>query len=457
MMKYDLIVRNAQVVLEDSVVCKDVAVSQGKIAAILDRGSCASDAAEKVDASGCYLLPGGIDTHTHFFEPGADYREDFACGTRAAASGGYTCIMEMPNSNPAVTNKETFLLKKTLAEKGAVVDYAIWAGATATNLDKLEELKDCGCVAFKAFTLDAGPSFPYLDTLLEYEAMEKISKTGRVFGFHAEDPVVISSLKGRYSKLPWSLKVHELARPYYAELNAINQIILFARETGCKVHICHLSIPEGAQLVKEAKQLGVDVTVESCSHYFLLNYEDDARFDTYALIQPPLRSRERMERMWAYLLDGTIDYLGTDHAPYTALDKEPQDGNKWNVIGGAPSIDTAYPLMFDEAVLKRGMSLVQFARITAGNAAKRFELYPRKGVIRPGADADLVIIAPDSPWTIDREKSFSKTKSTNFPYQNRKVNCRILKTFVRGNLVYDGEKICVGSGYGVFVNPLVGI
>ena len=164
-----------------------------------------------------------------------------------------------------------------------------------------------------------------------------------------------------------------------------------------------------------------------------------------------------MERMWDYLLDGTIDYLGTDHAPYTALDKEPQDGNKWNVIGGAPSIDTAYPLMFDEAVLKRGMSLVQFAQITAGNAAKRFELYPRKGVIRPGADADLVIIAPDSPWTIDREKSFSKTKNTNFPYQNRKVNCRILKTFVRGNLVYDGEKICVDSGYGVIVNPLAGI
>lgn len=453
-MKYDLIIRNARVVLEDEVVCKDVAVFQGKIAAFLERGSCASEAAEETDASGCYLLPGGIDTHTHFFEPGAEYREDFAHGTKAAASGGYTCIMEMPNSNPAVTDKETFLLKKGLAEKGAVVDYAIWAGATAANLDKLEELKECGCAAFKAFTLDAGPTFPYLDTLLEYEAMEKISKTGLVFGFHAEDPVVISSLRERYCKMPWSLKLHDMARPYYAELNAINQILLFARETGCKVHICHLSIPEGARLVKEARQLGVDVTVESCSHYFLLNYEDDAQYDTYALIQPPLRSRDRMERMWDYLLDGTIDYLGTDHAPYNATDKEPADGNKWNVIGGAPSIDTAYPLMFDEAVGKRGMSPVQFAKIIAGNAAKRFGFYPRKGAIRVGADADLVVLAPDKPWTIDREKSFSKTKSTKFPYQNRKVNCRIMKTYVRGKLVYDGVKICVGDGYGAFVHPL---
>lgn len=451
-MRYDMVVSGGMVVLEDDVVNRNVGIVAGKITDAFDGDD--FEAEKVVDADGCYVMPGAIDTHTHFFEPGADYREDFAHGCRAAASGGFTCIMEMPNSNPAVRDRETFLLKKSLAEQGAVVDYALWAGATADNGAYLEELKKLGCVAFKAFTLDAGPSFPYLNTEMEMEVMQKIAGLGRVFGFHAEDPVIVSELAKRYGKTPWSLELHDRARPYYAELAAINQIILFARETGCPVHICHLSIPEGAELIAEAKQSGVDITAESCSHYFLLNLENAAQYDTYALIQPPIRSRERMEKLWNYLFDGTIDYLATDHAPYPAEDKEPKDGNKWNVIGGAPSIDVAFPLMFDEAVHKRGMHPIQFAKLSATNAAKRFGLYPQKGSIRPGADADLVILNPDLTWKIDRSRSFSKTKSTRFPYQGRQVTGKVISTIVRGTVVFEQDRICVESGYGNMVRPL---
>ena len=194
---------------------------------------------------------------------------------------------------------------------------------------------------------------------------------------------------------------------------------MFSAETGCPVHICHLSIPEGAELISQAKGKNVDVTVESCSHYFLLNYEDYYNYGTYALIQPPIRDRKRMEKMWKYLFNGTIDYLATDHAPYSEVDKEPNNGDKWNVIGGAPSIDVAFPLMFDEAVLKRGMSPVDFAKLSSTNAAKRFGLYPRKGCIRKGADADITIIDPKEKYTIDRSKSLSKKQKYKIPLSRK--------------------------------------
>lgn len=204
--------------------------------------------------------------------------------------------MEMPNSNPASTTKEHFLLKKELAQNSSIIDYALWAGATADNFNHLDELKAEGCIAFKAFTLDAGPTFPWLNLQLQMEAMKKTKKLHRILGFHAEDPVIVTELTKYYRQYPWSIELQDKARPYYAELAAINQIILFSKETGCPVHICHLSIPEGAELIKKARKEGVDITVESCSHYFLLNLENAASFDTYALIQPPLRDKKRMEK-----------------------------------------------------------------------------------------------------------------------------------------------------------------
>lgn len=453
--RFDLLIQNGKVILENEVVSKTIGICNGIIASIFDEDACdlTELATTVIDAKGCYILPGAIDTHTHVFEPGADYREDFETGTKAAASGGYTCIMEMPNSDPSVTSADTFLYKKSLAAPKAVVDYAIWAGAVATNLDNLQELKELGCVAFKGFTLEAGPTFPFLNIANQYEAMKKVAKLNRVLGFHAEDDTIIHFLKDKYSNRPWTLELHEKARPFYAELSAINQIILFSRLTNCPVHICHLSIPEGAQLIAEAKKIGVDITVESCPHYFILDYENCSQYETYALIQPPLRDPERKEQMWKYLLDGTIDYMGTDHAPYAQADKEPNDGNGWTVIGGAPSIDVALPLMFDEAVLKRNMDPVAFAKVFSTNAAKRFGLYPRKGAIKIGADADLTILDPQASWIIDRTESFSKTKVTKFPYQNREVHAKIISTIVRGKVVYHNGKILAQPGYGKMISP----
>ncbi|MDD3172759.1 MAG: allantoinase AllB [Herbinix sp.] len=450
-MKYDLVIQNGKVVLEDKVIHSNIGIKDGKIADVFESDQFIAD--NVIDANNKYVMPGAIDTHTHFFEPGASYREDFEHGTKAAASGGFTCIMEMPNSNPAVVDLETFEMKRKFAEKGAVIDYALWGGATATNLDNLDILKNLGCIALKGFTLYAGTAFPYLNTEMQMDAMKKVKALNMILGFHAEDPVIVKTLTEKYQSQSWNLKIHDMSRPYYAELAAISQILLFSKETGCPVHICHLSIPEGAELISKAKQDNVNVTVESCSHYFLLNYEDYYQYDTYALIQPPIRSRRRMDNMWKYLMNGTIDYLATDHAPYTEEEKEPENGNKWDVMGGSPSIDVAFPMMFDETVIKRGMDPIQFVKLSSTNAAKRFGMYPRKGSICKGADADIVILNPNEPWIIDRSKSFSKSKNTKFPYQGRKVNCKVNTTLVRGNVVYNNGQITVDNGHGILIKP----
>lgn len=443
-------IKNGTLVLEHGCEKADLGIREEKIAAVLAPES-DLEGEEEIDASGLYVFPGGIDTHTHFFEPGADYREDWFCGTRAAASGGYTLVMEMPNSSPPVVDEKTFALKLDLAKRQSVVDFALWGGAIAGNQDELEALSRLGCIAFKGFTLDAGPEFLWLDHQQQVDAMEQVKKLGKVLGFHAEDAAVIAELKERYKNRPWDLCLHDQARPYYAELTAIENAIIFAEHTGCAIHICHLSIPEGAECIKRAKERGVDVTAESCAHYFTLNYEDNFASGTYGLIQPPLRSRKRMEKMWEYLEDGTIDYLGTDHAPYTQEDKEPKDGDGWKVMGGAPSIDIAYPLMVTEGVIKRGMKPHRLAALCAGNAARRFGLYPDKGAIRVGADADLVLMDLEHPWNYTRKNSFSKTRCTRFPYEGRELLCRVVSTFLRGKEIYHWGEIRAEAGYGKLV------
>jgi len=455
-MIFDIIIKNGTLVLEHGCLNASLAINGEKIAAILE-DSCEAEAKEIIDASGCYVFPGGIDTHTHFFDPGAEYREDWACGTKAAASGGYTLVMEMPNSSPPVIDSSTFHLKYERAVSSSVVDFALWGGAIAGGNHQISELCDLGCIAFKGFTLDAGPEFKWLDHQQQMDAMTEVKKHHKVLGFHAEDENIIRSLKEYYQDTKWDLRMHDLARPYYAELIAIENAVVLSKASGCPLHICHLSIPEGAASLKRAKADGADVTVESCPHYFLLNYEDDFEAGTYALIQPPLRDRARMEKMWDYLIDGTIDYLGTDHAPYTEADKEPEDGNEWNVMGGAPSIDIAYPLMISEAVIKRNMPAHKLAALCATNAAKRFGIYPLKGALRIGADADLALVDMECSWNYSRKDSFSKTRCTGFPYEGRELLCRVKTTLVRGKRVYEDGRIYTAPGSGKYVRGQRGV
>ncbi|MDP4109127.1 MAG: allantoinase AllB [Bacillota bacterium] len=449
-MNTDLLIKNAQIVSEDGIVEGSLAVTGETIAAVLRKDDNVN-AKKVIDAGGMLILPGAIDTHPHFFEPGPTYREDFLHGTRAAASGGFTTILDMPNTAPPVRDEETFGIKYKAASENSLIDFALWGSAMPTNISKINRLHELGCIAFKAFTLDAGPDFDFSGDFAQIEAMRAVKEFNGIYGAHAENGDIVKNSTALYRDKPWNLDTHEKARPYYAELSAINSLLLYAKITGCRLHICHMSIPEGAELIKIARENGVDVTVETCPHYLLLNKESAGKAGTFAMINPPLRSKERMEKMWDYVKDGTIDYIGTDHAPYTVPDKLPEDGDLWKANAGAPSIDIAVPALFEEAVINRKMPLNKFSALISTNAAKRFGLYPKKGRIAPGVDADFMILDADDPWVYTRAESFSKTKVTRFAYEGRRVACKVRATYLRGQAVFTDGKIMQEPGYGRFL------
>lgn len=452
-MKCDLIIRNARIVAEDAVFFGYVGIAEGKVV-MMGPGEPNCQADQLVDAQGMTMLPGAIDTHPHFFEPGAEEREDLEHGTQAAASGGFTTVLDMPNTPELpVKDPAAFEWKKERAERKSLIDYAFWGAATPENIDQFISLHHLGCVGFKAFTVDAGPNYPFSDEYHQLKEMEKVASFNGIFGAHAEDRTLVKRFSEEHGSEPWSLAVHDASRPWLAELTAINTLLLYAERTGCRLHICHMSIPEGAECIAEARRRGVDVTVETCAHYLTLNYQDHGYLGTFAMINPPLRSRARMEKLWDYVLDGTIDYLGTDHAPYLQEDKIPADGDLRKAACGAPEIDLAIPLLLEEGVRNRNMSLQRFAAFTATNAAKRFGLYPRKGVLRVGSDADFYLADLDTSWTFSRRNSFSKSKLDKFAHEGRTLHCRVVSTWVRGRAVYQDGIITERPGFGCMIRP----
>lgn len=446
-MELECIIYNVNIVTEKETLWGYIGIKDEKIV-MIENGNPTVKAKQMINAEGKYLLPGAIDTHPHFFDPGAEWREDYKHGTRAAASGGYTTILDMPNTTPPVMDEETFCLKLQRAQENSLIDYAFWASAMPDNMEQFERLKELGCIGFKAFTVDAGPDFRWSDEYEQYQEMKAVQKLGSILGAHAENPTLIKHYTDENSNKEWSLKVHDASRPWIAEVTAINTLLLFAKQTGCKVHICHLSTPEGAQLIADARKEGIDVSVETCSHYLTLNYEDNEAAGTFAMINPPLRNRDRMNKLWNYVIEGTIDCLGTDHAPYLEKEKIPEDGNMRKAMCGAPEIDVAIPLLLEEGVKKRKMSLQRFAEFTSTNAAKRFGLYPAKGVIRVGSDADFYIADMDEEWIYSRKNSFSKSKVSKFPHEGEKIGCKICATYLRGTAIYENGEIKEKPGYG---------
>lgn len=453
---FDLVITNATIVLETGWITGSVAVKDGKIAAITDNAE-EINALKIINADRRVIFPGAIDTHAHFFEPwSTDKGDDFYTGTCCAAAGGFTTSIEMPQSIPPVINAQNFFQKLRIAKTKAVVDFALWGGLIPSSFQNLKELHNLGCTSFKAFTSDAGPDYGMLDDFEIYRAMQLSVEIGTFIGFHAENDQIITRLENEFSEKGCTgPEYHEASRPYIAELEAISRLLLFAKETGAKLHICHLSIPEGAEIIKQARSEGVNVSVETCSHYLLLNKIDIEKFGSYAKCNPPLRSQERVEKLWDYVLNGTINCVGSDHAAYSESEKDSGEGVIFRAPGGFPGLQVILCGLLDEGVKKRGMNLSEFSRLTSTNAAKIFGLYPKKGSISIGADADFVIVDTNKSWEYCGEKSYSKVKSKRYPYEAKKFSSKIWKTIVRGTTVYEDDAIKVVPGYGQFVKKLI--
>jgi allantoinase len=335
---YDLIIRNGTVVTPTGVTQADIAVSEGRIAEIgpaLEGGGKA-----EIDATRLHVFPGVVDAHVHFNEPGRAEWEGFATGTAALAAGGATTYFDMPlNAHPPTVDAEAFDLKLAAAQASSLVDFGLWGGLVPGNLDRLDELAERGVVGFKAFMSNSGiEDFQACDDLTLYEGMARSARLGLIVAVHAENDA-ITGLLARRATAQGRTGVRDYldSRLVVAELEAIERAILFASETGCPLHIVHVSSGRGVSLVAEARARGVDVSCETCPHYLVLTEEDVERLGAIAKCAPPLRPAAELKALWARLAAGDVDLVATDHSPAPPALKCPGDFMKaW---GGIASLE----------------------------------------------------------------------------------------------------------------------
>ena len=428
---HDILIRGATLVDTQGQQVADLAVADGKIAAM---GPNLDVAARLViEAQNYFVLPGYIDAHVHLNEPGREHWEGLATGSAALAAGGCTCFVDMPLNSTPVLDATSFAAKAAMLERHSRLDGALWGGLVPGNLDRMTELAACGVAGFKAFMSNSGmDDFPRADHDTLREGMARAAELCLPVGVHAESEEMTSRLvREIQAKGGSGIRDYLDSRPIEAELEAIAQALAFARETGCSLHVVHVSSAAGLQLIAQAKSGGVDVTAETCPHYLLLDENDVIKLGATAKCAPPLRPTEERERLWEALETGWVDTIGSDHSPSPPDMKT--SANFFKVWGGIAGAQHNYPLFFEEAVLNRKLAPSLIARLTALNVAERFRL-ANKGDLRVGWDADLVVIDPDSPHEISASDLL--TRHPLSAYVGRPARVRIAATIAQGHVVH---------------------
>jgi allantoinase len=450
MSDYDLIVRNGFVVTPEGVSPADVAVKDGVFAAVAP--SIQGEATQEIDASGRYIFPGILDAHVHFNEPGRADWEGIATGSAALAAGGGTCFFDMPlNSEPPVLDAERLREKRAIAERQSCVDFALWGGLTPINLDRLAGLRDAGAIGLKAFMSASGiDSFRRVDERTLREGMKRAAKLGLLVAVHAEDEALAArhtaeqKAAGRTDAKAWLA-----SRPVEVELAAIRTALDLAGETGCALHIVHVSSPESVALVTEARQQRVDVTAETCAHYLLLNDRDVARIGAAAKCAPPIRDEERRKALWAEVRARRIHTIGSDHSP--APEEMKTSPDFFQIWGGIAGVQHGYSLLFSACETSAGQDLPVLAAALARNVAQRFRIDQRKGSIVPGHDADFTVMEYGAPHKISAEELWTRHRIS--AYVGRKTRARITDTYVRGHAILANGRLTNFPQPGKFIRP----
>ena len=413
-----------------------VGIADGRIAALVE-----GTAREEIDARGWLVLPGLIDAHVHFNEPGRADWEGIATGSRACAVGGTTTYFDMPlNSTPPVCDAEAFRAKRRAAEHRSMVDFGLWGGLVPGNVDQLEALRDCGAVGFKAFMSGSGiEDFPKADAGTLRAGMHRAAALRMVVAVHAE----IDHPELAHGR---TVRNYLASRPVSMELEAIRLALDLAGETGCRLHIVHVSSAEGVRLITQAIRAGAAVSCETCPHYLVLTGEDVERLGAVAKCAPPLRSDGNRLALLECVRGGEIDMIGTDHSPAPLSMKT--DPDFFKVWGGVASCQHLLTLLFD-----LGLEPEQIARVTAGQVARRFRLPPGKaGTVAAGADANLVLFDPAGKTPVTEESLQYRHKLT--PYLGRTLRGAVRRTILRGRTVArDGQP--VGEPAGQLVRPSI--
>jgi allantoinase len=448
---YELVIRKGNVVLPGEVLKLDIGVIDGKIAALSGDLAISPDT-KVIDAEGQYVLPGMIDMHVHFNEPAFGHWEGFRSGSAALAAGGCTTYADMPlNGNPPTVNMAALKLKTEAAAGNSAVDYVLWGGLVPGNLDDLEELALAGVTGFKAFLSNPGGEgegrFREVDDDTLYQGMRKIASLGGILALHAESEDITAALSadavrsGRTSARDFAA-----ARPAEAELEAVARALLYSERTGCRLHFVHISTSAAIEMIHEAKLRGLDVSAETCPHYLILNEDHMETLGPLAKCAPPLRSAEEREKLWKVLADGKIDLIASDHSPCPPELKLRSGLSFFEAWGGISGAQSSLELMFHEGVNMRGLPVTLISSLLSELPARRFGLQDRKGSIALGLDADLVLLHPDSSYTLAPENLLYRHRHS--PYAGMTLSCKVTATISRGAIVYTADSGVVSGDNG---------
>ena len=396
----------------------------GKIA-----GLSVSGAPDKTyDAGGKYVLPGIIDTHVHFREPGGEQKEDWTTGSHAAAAGGVTTVLDMPNTTPPTIDAGTLEQKRLLAAK-SIVNYGFHLGATASNAGEIVKLQ--GKVA--GVKIYVGSSTGSLLVAEDNELRKLFSLPGILWLVHAEDETLIQKNMGALGRVT-DPGVHSWIRNWEVAIRAVKRVIALASETGARIHMCHISTKEEMMLIEQAKAERVRVTCEVSPHHLFLDESAYAAHSAFVKVNPPLRTPEDRLALWKGLHHGVIDIIATDHAPHTVQEKHqpyPQ------APSGIPEVQTSLPMML-QVIGKKEFTLEWLVDVMCKKPAEIFSLN-NKGCIEAGYDADLDVVDMNKRAVVTKDMLLSKCGWS--PYEGRKLVGWPVMTFVNGNLVFDNGKI----------------
>lgn len=449
MLQPDLYVRNGHVVTSGESFAGGVLVADGRILELV-RGDPDHIASETIDATGQIILPGLVDPHVHFSEPGRGHWEGFATGSRAAAAGGITTFIEMPlNASPPTITADA-LAKKRAAARQSIVDYGLWGGLVTDNRADLADLHAGGVSAFKAFMCTGSFDFPRADDIVLEGGMAQVAAMGSLVAVHAEDEDMTRRLTadlraaGRRDRRAWGE-----ARPIIAELSAIRAAIAMAERTGVRLHIVHISCAAGVDLVSAAKRRGLPVTAETCPHYLVFSDKDLDRLGPVAKCAPPLRAPAEVDALWDRVLEGAIDIIASDHSPCLWEEKAVGDSDIFEAWGGISGLQSTLPALLVEGVEKRGLALPDLVRMTSTNPARIFGLAGKKGDLSPGHDADIVLVDPERQAILSPEDLFYRNRHS--AYVGSAMHGMVRRTLLRGLTIFADGQIISAAPRGQFL------
>jgi allantoinase len=444
---HDLALVNGQVVLPGGIAKPaNIGVREGRIATITDQSI---DADENLDVDGLTVLPGLIDEHFHTWW-GYDW-DTHENSTRAAAKGGITTVVEMPLDRPLTLSAAALEAKLAKVGDDYFIDYAAFGGYLEADPDEMSAMADAGVVAFKLFTGATAPPgvYPGVDSGQMLDALRRAKELEIPVVVHSENAAIVAfesarlQAEGRYDPRAW-----DEARPWFAELEATERVCLLAQVTGCRTIIAHVPSPQAVRAIAAARARGANVWAETCTHQLCLTQDDMAQ-DTRLKWNPPTRDRESVEELWALLVQRQVHTIGSDHAP---LPKK-AGADIWEQNPGAgDAVETMFPVFATEAMHSRGISIGHVTDLLSTMPAKLFGLYPRKGAIQIGSDADFTVVETDGHRVLDAgDLEFIPSQEKWSPFDGRELRVFPQYTIVRGRIIFAEGSVVGEPGYGQYL------